>query len=152
MPLNDCKWWTWKQKEHDQTYQQSWVQKLPNSLLFEKLTFSQMLWNPHDWKTMLKRKPCDRVCVAFRIETLNSKWIWITGLVHSRFNISWSFTHPHVIQDVNVFLSSVEMKLRFLRKTFQDFSPFSRFQWGSMGWRSKFQCSFKGLYTIPAKE
>jgi len=29
--------------------------------------------------------------------------------------------HPHLIQDVHVFLSSVEKKLRFLMKTFQDF-------------------------------
>jgi len=28
---------------------------------------------------------------------------------------------PHVIQDVHVFLSSIERKLRFLMKTFQDF-------------------------------
>jgi len=31
------------------------------------------------------------------------------------------FTQPHVIQDFHVFLSSVEKKLRFLMKTFQDF-------------------------------
>ncbi len=41
---------------------------------------------------------------------------------------------PHVIQDVYVFLSSVEKKLRFLMKTFQDL------------------CSFKGLQMIPDDE
>ncbi len=30
--------------------------------------------------------------------------------------------HPHVIQDVHFFISSVENKIRFLKKTFQDFS------------------------------
>jgi len=35
------------------------------------------------------------------------------------------FTHPHVIQDIHVFLSSAEKKLRFLMKTFQDFSPYN---------------------------
>ncbi len=40
----------------------------------------------------------------------------------------------HVIQDVYVFLSSVEKKLRFLMKTFQDL------------------CSFKGLQIIPDDE
>jgi len=33
----------------------------------------------------------------------------------------WSFTHPHVIQDIHVFLSLVENKLRFLMKTFKHF-------------------------------
>jgi len=33
-------------------------------------------------------------------------------------------------QDVHVFLSSVEKKLRFLMKTFQDFSPYNGLQWG----------------------
>jgi len=51
---------------------------------------------------------------------------YLKGLVHFRIKISWSFTDPHVIQDVYVFLSSVEKKLCFLRKTFQDFS-----QWAS---------------------
>ncbi len=32
---------------------------------------------------------------------------------------------PHVIQDVYVFLSSVENKLRFLMKTFQDLYSYS---------------------------
>jgi len=45
----------------------------------------------------------------------------VKGVVHFQIEISWSFTHPHVIQDVHVFLSSVEKKLRFLRKMFQDF-------------------------------
>ncbi len=47
----------------------------------------------------------------------------------SRINISWQFTHHHVIQDVHVCLSSVAKKLSFLRKTFQDFSPYSGLQW-----------------------
>ncbi len=49
--------------------------------------------------------------------------------------MSWSFTHPLVIQDVHVFISSVEKKLRFLRKTFQDFSPYSGLQRWQMSWR-----------------
>ncbi len=49
----------------------------------------------------------------------------LKGLVHFPMKLSWSFTHPHVIQDVNVFLSSVEKKWRFLMKTFQDFSLYS---------------------------
>ncbi len=71
------------------------------------------------------------------------KAINIKGLVHFQIKMSWSFTHPHVIQDVYVFLSSVEKKLRFLMKTFQDFYPHSNFP---NGWRSKlqFQCIFKG--------
>lgn len=40
---------------------------------------------------------------------------------------------PHVIQDVHVFISLVEMKLRFLMKTFQDFSPYSGHQWTPNG-------------------
>ncbi len=54
----------------------------------------------------------------------------ITGLVHFQ-NKNFPIIYPHVIQDVLVFLSSVENKLRFLRKTFQDFSPYSGLQWGS---------------------
>ncbi len=34
----------------------------------------------------------------------------------SRWNISWKFTHPHVIQYGRVFLSSVKKKLRFWGK------------------------------------
>ncbi len=40
---------------------------------------------------------------------------------------------PHVIQDAYDFLSSVEKKLRFLRKTFQDFPPHSGLQWWPVG-------------------
>ncbi len=46
----------------------------------------------------------------------DSKPTNIEGLVHFQINISWSFTHPHVLQDVHVFISSVEKKLRFLMK------------------------------------
>ncbi len=42
----------------------------------------------------------------------------LKGLVHFQIKMSWYFTHPHVIQDVYVFLSSVAKKLRFLMKTF----------------------------------
>jgi len=58
-----------------------------------------------------------------------------------------NFTHRHVIQDVHVFLSSVEKKLRFLMKTFQDVSPYNGLHWKPNCSRSKrqFQCSFKGL-------
>ncbi len=56
---------------------------------------------------------------------------WFT----SRMKISWSFTHPHVIKDVHVFLSSVENKWRFLRKTFQGLSSCNGLQWRPMGWR-----------------
>jgi len=45
--------------------------------------------------------------------------------------------YPHVIQDVHVFLSLVEKKLRFLMKTFQDFFPYNGLQWGPNGSRSK---------------
>ncbi len=40
----------------------------------------------------------------------------------------WQFTHPHVIQDIHVLLSSVAKKLRFLSKTFQGFSPYGLMQ------------------------
>ncbi len=53
----------------------------------------------------------------------------LKGLVHFQIKMSWSFTHPHVIQDVYVFLSSVEKKLRFLMKTFQNLYPYSELQW-----------------------
>ncbi len=49
----------------------------------------------------------------------------IKGLVHFQINISLYFTHPRVIQDVYVFLSSVEKKWRFLMKTFQDLYPYN---------------------------
>jgi len=57
---------------------------------------------------------------------------------------------PHVIQDVHVFLSSVEKKLRFLIKTFQDLSPYNGFQWEPNGSSPKDSFSancklFKGL-------
>ncbi len=52
----------------------------------------------------------------------------VKGLVHVLMKMSWSFTHPHVIQDVYVFLSSVEKKWRFLMKTFQDLCPYSELQ------------------------
>jgi len=53
----------------------------------------------------------------------------------------------HVIQDVHVFLSSAEKKLRFLMKTFQDFLYIMDFIWGANSSRSKweFHCSIKGL-------
>ncbi len=47
----------------------------------------------------------------------------------SRIKVSWSFTHPHVIRDVHVFLSSDAKELCFLRKTFQGFSPYRGLQW-----------------------
>ncbi len=40
-----------------------------------------------------------------------------------------------------VFLSSVEKKLRFLMKTFQEFSPYSELQWTPNGWRSNYSFS-----------
>jgi len=41
----------------------------------------------------------------------------------------------------------LQKKLRFLMKTFQDFSPYNRLKWEPNGSRSKrqFQCSFNGL-------
>jgi len=42
-----------------------------------------------------------------------------------------------ITQDVHVFLPLVEKKLRFLMKTFQDFSPYNGLQWGPNGTRSK---------------
>ncbi len=47
----------------------------------------------------------------------------------SRILISGSFTHPHVIQNVHVFLSSVAKKLSLLWKTIQDFSSHSGLLW-----------------------
>jgi len=51
----------------------------------------------------------------------------------------------HVIQDVHVILSSVEKKLRFLMKTFLDFSPYNALHWEPNGSRSKryFQCKLQ---------
>ncbi len=43
----------------------------------------------------------------------------LKGLVHFQIKM-YLITHPHVIQDVYVFVSSVEKKWRFLMKTFQD--------------------------------
>ncbi len=57
--------------------------------------------------------------------TLKNLNFSVKGLVHFQIKISWSFTHPHVIQDVYVFLSSVEKKLRFLMKTLQESSSYS---------------------------
>ncbi len=47
--------------------------------------------------------------------------------VHDTSNL-YRFVHPYVIQYDHVFLFSVEKKLRFLRKTFQDISPYSGLQ------------------------
>ncbi len=57
----------------------------------------------------------------------------LKGLVHFQMKMSLEFTHPHVIQDVYVFLSSVKNKLRFLMKTFQDLYPYSELQWTPNG-------------------
>lgn len=35
-----------------------------------------------------------------------------SGLVNFQIKMSWSFTHPHVLQDVYVFISSVKNNLR----------------------------------------
>ncbi len=44
--------------------------------------------------------------------------------------MSWSFAHPHVIQDVHVFLSSVEKKLRIEEiKYFLHIGDFNGIQW-----------------------
>ncbi len=51
--------------------------------------------------------------------------MYIKWLVHFQIKMSLSFTNPHVIQDVYVFLSSVKNKLRFLMKTLHDLYPFS---------------------------
>ncbi len=58
-------------------------------------------------------------CIRANISIMLHKTIYeIKRLVHFQIKIDL-FTHPHVIQDVYVFLSSVENKLRFLIKTFQ---------------------------------
>jgi len=70
-----------------------------------------------------------------------------TVLPDSRYKCLWRISSlqnenlltPNVIQDVHVFLSSVKkkftfLKLGFLRKTFQDFSPYSGLQWGTTLW------------------
>ncbi len=51
------------------------------------------------------------------------EWIFdqLKGSVHFQIQIS----QPHVIQEVYVFLSSAEKKLRFLMKTIQDLYPCS---------------------------
>ncbi len=49
--------------------------------------------------------------IYFRISQCT--FISVKGLVHFQIKMSL-FTYPHVIQDVYVFLSSVEKKLRFL--------------------------------------
>ncbi len=57
----------------------------------------------------------------------------LKGLVH--FKKQWihgSFTHTHVIQDVHVFLFSVQKKSSFWRKTLQDFSLYSIYKWTSI--------------------
>jgi len=54
----------------------------------------------------------------------------------------------NVIQDVHVFLSLVEKKLRFLMKTFQDFSPYNTLQWSPNGPKDTFSTNcklFEGL-------
>jgi len=81
-------------------------------------------------------------------------FIFLKMPLTSIMKMSWYFTHPHIIQDVPVCLSLVRKKCRSLRKTFQDFSPYSGLQWWPTGWRSisQFQFSFKGLYTIPSNE
>jgi len=52
-----------------------------------------------------------------------SEYVWPES--KNLFAAKSFFTHPHVIQDVHVFFSSVKKKLRFLMKTFQDFSPYN---------------------------
>jgi len=57
-------------------------------------------------------------------------------------------THPQVIQDVYVILFSVKKKLRFLMKTFQDFSAYNGLQWEPNGTKDSFSANcklFKGL-------
>jgi len=54
------------------------------------------------------------------------------------------FADNLLTQDVHVFLSSVEKKLRFLMKTFQDLSPYN----GLQGPKDSFSANcklFKGL-------
>ncbi len=69
------------------------------------------------------------------------------------FHFQSLFTHPHVMQDVHVFLSfeNFEKKLSYLRKTFLDFFSIL---WTSMGTNGlKVQIGvFKGFYMIPAEE
>ncbi len=40
--------------------------------------------------------------------------------------------------------------MKFIEETIQDFSPYSGLLWWPTGWR--FECSFKGFYTIPAEQ
>ncbi len=63
----------------------------------------------------------------------NQITLFLKGLVHFQNKNFLIIYLPHVIQDVHVFLSSVTKKLSFLRKAFQDFSPYSGLQWRPMG-------------------
>jgi len=72
----------------------------------------------------------NRACLV-PTNTINFK-----GVVHFKKK-NKKKTFANVIQDVYVFLSSAEKKLRFLMKTFQDFSPYNGLQWGPNGSRSK---------------
>jgi len=60
-----------------------------------------------------------------------SRFVLILAFIFSAVVLSFFFKllliiySPHVIQDIHVILSSVEKKLRFLMKTFQDFSPYN---------------------------
>jgi len=75
------------------------------------------------------------------------------GIVsHLRFYAAWRecamIARLGKLKELSFFLSSVEKKLRFLMKAFQEFSPYNGLQWESKGSRSKrqFHCKlFKGL-------
>ncbi len=68
------------------------------------------------------------IIVTYRSRALGARLsVIIKGLVHFQIKIG------NVIQDVYVFLSSVEKKLRFLMKTFQESSSYSAVQWTPNG-------------------
>ncbi len=62
----------------------------------------------------------------------NPSCFTIKGVVHFQNNLIIYSTPCHP-RHVHVFLSLVGKKLRFLRKSFQDFSPYRGLQQGSMG-------------------